>query len=135
METGISRLTELQIQIRIVQEARKKFPHACELLYFTPNGANTNKIRGNINKLAGIVSGIPDLCLPYASRPYHGLYIEVKKGKTGKLSANQKNCMEILTGNGFCAVIARSVDEGLRIINDYLVAPNMLKINREFELG
>ena len=52
------------------------------LLYHVPNGGSRNEIEAANLKRQGVKAGVPDLALPVARKGYHGLYIEMKFGKT-----------------------------------------------------
>lgn len=57
----------------------EKFIPELKLLYHVANeGKRTN---GALLKMAGLKTGVPDLCLPVARMGFHGLYIEMKFGK------------------------------------------------------
>ena len=60
---------------------RGRFPEI-DLLYHIPNGGSRNRLEAANLKRQGVKSGVPDLCLPVARGKYHGLYIEMKYGKT-----------------------------------------------------
>ena len=49
------------------------------LLYAVPNGGYRPPRTAAILKRTGVRPGVPDLCLPVARPPYHGLYIELKR--------------------------------------------------------
>ena len=113
-------LTELQIQIRIIKAAKDAYPHECRLLHHIPNGANTNNIRGKLNQMSGIIAGIPDLFLPYPTSKYHGLYMEVKKDQKARVRKDQRHCLTELAKEGYFTCVARSPEEGIKIIDYYL---------------
>lgn len=70
-------------------EVRAKYP-LLELLFAIPNGGMRDKITASRLKAEGVKSGVPDLFLPVARYPYHGLFIEMKK-TGGTLSKVQKD--------------------------------------------
>jgi|GEM_PF-5137145 len=55
-----------------------------------PNGGRRNKAEAAKLKAMGVRKGIPDLFLPIPRQGYHGLYIETKKIKNGKVSPDQQ---------------------------------------------
>lgn len=71
-------------------EVRASYP-LLELLFAIPNGGMRDKITASRLKAEGVKSGVPDLFLPVARYPYHGLFIEMKKVTDGKLSKVQKD--------------------------------------------
>ena len=47
---------------------------------------------------------MPDICLPVARYPWHGLYIELKRRKGGRLSDEQTKWLARLEEQGYRAV-------------------------------
>ena len=71
-------------------------------------------------KRAGMVPGVPDLSLPVVRLPYHGLYIELKRKKGGRVSEAQKEWLEHLTKQGYCACVCRGKSAAIKVILGYL---------------
>lgn len=90
------------------------------LLFAIPNGGARNAITGAMLKAEGVRPGIPDLFLAIPAFGFHGLFIEMKKKRTGVLSDAQKNVIYSLEGKGYCAVVCYGFDEAKREIEDYL---------------
>jgi hypothetical protein len=71
------------------------------LMFAIPNaGGYTGGYKQNVRRVAamkreGVKSGVPDICLPVARGPYHGLYIELKAGKN-KATPSQLEWLEAL---------------------------------------
>lgn len=63
---------------------------------------------------------MPDICLPAARGKYHGLYIELKRRKGGKVSAQQREWLEALEEAGYRAIVCRGWDEARTEIERYL---------------
>lgn len=76
------------------------------------NGANLKK--------AGLKKGVPDLCLPVARGHYNALYIEMKKNRNCRPSADQIEWQIGLNAEGNRAVVCYSADEAIQTIKDYL---------------
>lgn len=89
------------------------------LLYHIPNGGSRNRLEAANLKMQGVKSGVPDLCLPVASRGNHGLYIEMKYGKN-RPTKNQIEWMEMLKEQGYDARVCYSAEEAAKTIIDYL---------------
>ncbi len=53
-----------------------------EYLHHVPNGGKRDKATAMALKRQGVKAGVPDIVLPAAREGYHGLYIELKAGKT-----------------------------------------------------
>lgn len=67
----------------------------------------------------GAKAGVADLFLMHASNGFHGLYIEIKTPK-GKQSPEQKAFEHSALIEGYEYKIARSLDEFILIIKNYL---------------
>jgi hypothetical protein len=85
-----------------------------------PNGGKRNLLEAFKFKRCGVKSGIPDVCIPIASQPYHGLYIELKRVRGGVISESQKEWQEKLRKNGYCCEIAKGSEEAKSIVRNYL---------------
>ena len=88
--------------------------------YAIPNGGSRNYYEAIAMKKAGLLAGVPDLCLPMASKGKHSLYIEMKRKSGGVVSESQKTVMERLNEFGNHAVVCRGFEEAQKVILDYL---------------
>ncbi|MFI5405448.1 MAG: VRR-NUC domain-containing protein [Nitrososphaerales archaeon] len=88
--------------------------------YAIPNGGKRNLMEAIKFKRMGTMSGVPDLCIPIPSGSYHGLYLELKRVKGGKVSENQKYWLEFLREKGYQAFVANGFEEAKEIILYYL---------------
>jgi hypothetical protein len=74
-------------------------------------------------KRQGLRNGIPDLFLAVARAKggmvYHGLYLEMKTPK-GRPSSDQLEMHALLAKEGYMVVVAKSFDEAVNAIVDYL---------------
>ena len=114
--------TESQEQCVLVEWANLaalKTPEL-NLLYHIPNGGHRNKAVAAKLKAEGVKSGVPDFCLPVARRQYHGLYIELKRTRGGRLKQEQKLWITALTEQGYLALSCRGFDEARQALLDYL---------------
>lgn len=78
----------------------------------------------------GTKAGFPDLFVFVPKGGYHGLFIELKtpKGKTadgktrraGEVSDNQEMMIELLSSQGYKAVVCYGYDEAVQAIKEYL---------------
>jgi hypothetical protein len=75
------------------------------LIFAIPNGGNIDAIRGKNLKDEGLRAGVPDMFLPVAVGGHHGLFIEMKVRKGGKVSPKQKLWLKALQEQGFKAVV------------------------------
>ena len=90
------------------------------LLYHIPNGGWRSKPEAVRFKRAGVKAGVPDLCLPVARKGYHGLYIELKRQKGGRLREDQKQWLDDLFEQGYLAVRCDGADEAIGMLERYL---------------
>lgn len=108
--------TEDQEQIKLVTWMTKqgiKF-------YAIPNGGKRFMAEAVKFKRCGVISGVPDLCVPIPSGSYHGLYIELKRQKGGVLSITQREWLHFLREKGYYAEVAHGCAEAIEIITHYL---------------
>lgn len=89
------------------------------LLFAVPNGGLRDKGTGRRLKLEGVLPGVPDLFLPAARQGFHGLFIEMKSAQ-GRVSEEQKATIEALAINGYRVHVARSANEAITILSDYM---------------
>lgn len=109
---------EHRIQCACIKLFRCLYPNL--LIYAIPNGGQRNAIVAAKLKAEGVVSGVPDLHIPIARGEYHSLYVEMKNGKKGVLSDNQKRVIDFLRSQGNKVVVCRNIDEFEKEVNEYL---------------
>lgn len=90
------------------------------LCYHIPNGGSRDPREAHNLKLQGVKPGVPDICLPVPRGPYHGLYIELKRQKGGRLSEDQKAWLNRLNRVGYRAVVCNGFEAARDEILDYL---------------
>lgn len=111
--------TEAEEQIALFEWATLqsgRFPELA-LLYHVPNGGSRNKIEAARLRAQGVKSGVPDLCLPVARGANHGLYIELKRQRGGRISEER---IDGLLKQGYAAAICKGWQEAASVIIDYL---------------
>lgn len=91
-----------------------------ELLYHVPNEGKRSRATGARLKAEGMRPGVPDICLPVARGGKHGLYIELKKRKGGRLTPAQRQWLEKLKGQGYRAEACHGWEAAARVIKEYL---------------
>ena len=116
--------TEAQEQTTLFQWARimEKFWPELRLLHHIPNGGSRNPIEGRNLKMQGVKAGIPDIFLPCARGQYHGLYIEMKRQKGGRVSLEQKKMLLALQHEGYRVCVCRGWEEAKNAITEYMRA-------------
>lgn len=104
--------------IQWVEWSLTRYP-CLDLLYAIPNGGHRHKAVAGRLRAEGVRSGVPDLCLPVASKGFHGLYVEMK-AVGGRESDNQKWWRTRLTEEGYRSVVCVGVDQAITAITQYL---------------
>ena len=94
------------------------------LLFHIPNGGYRNKVTAARMKAEGVKAGVPDLFLPVARDGKHGLFIELKKRKGGKVRDEQFVWGKALVFEGYQFNICRGSDDAIKIICEYLGVKN-----------
>ena len=114
--------TEAQEQVTLFQWARimEKFWPELRLLHHIPNGGSRNPIEGRNFKMQGVKAGIPDIFLPCARHGYHGLYIEMKRRKGGRVSVDQKRMMMALAAERYKVAVCHGWEEAKEAITEYM---------------
>jgi hypothetical protein len=90
------------------------------LLYHIPNGGRRSKAEAGRFKAEGVKPGVPDLCLPVSRGTYHGLYIELKRLRGGKVGDAQTAWSDALTKQGYYTAVCRGWIEASKVILWYL---------------
>ncbi len=105
-----------------------QFPEL-DLLFAIPNGAGlTHHARANGKRFSpeaaklkaeGLQAGVPDICMPVARGPFHGLYIELKYGKN-TTSPQQNKWIEALRAQGYRVAVLYGWEAAAKMLIDYL---------------
>ena len=113
--------TEAEEQVALFQWAKlqEHWKPELQLLYAVPNGGSRHKLEAANMKRQGVKAGVPDICLPYPSGGYHGLYIELKVGKN-KTSPMQEEWLKRLNDAGYKAVTCYGFLAAKNTIEEYL---------------
>lgn len=94
------------------------------LMYAIPNAARRSMRQGAWMKAEGMKAGVPDICLPWPSGGYHGLYIELKAGN-GKATEAQREWITALDSAGYKAVVCYGWAKARQVIETYIRADEM----------
>ena len=114
--------TEAQEQTTLFQWAGMmagKWPEM-RLLHAIPNGGSRNPIEARHLKEQGVKAGIPDLFLPCARGGWHGLYIEMKRRKGGRVSIEQKKAIIALREQGYRVEVCEGWEKARDVIKEYM---------------
>ena len=119
--------TEAQEQAALMQwlaYAEIRCPEL-RLCHAIPNGGSRNPIEAKHLKEQGVKAGIPDLFLPCARGGWHGLYIEMKRRKGGRVSVEQKKMILALRDQGFRAEVCEGWERAKNLIEVYMSETTM----------
>lgn len=100
--------------------AHQQFGIPEQLLFAIPNGGHRNIIVASKLKSEGVRPGVPDLFLAVSRHGIHGLFIEMKKPKGGRVSQKQFETMELLAEQGYKWAVCHGWIEAKRTIESYL---------------
>ena len=115
--------TEEQEQMAVIEWRDlmvNQFPEL-RLLIHIGNGGWRSKPEAVRFKKMGVHPGVSDLFLPVARGGFHGLWVEMKRQKGGKLSPDQKQWIEDMTDQHYLAVRADGAEEACDVIYRYLM--------------
>lgn len=110
--------TEHEEQVTLFTWFRMRY--AGMLMYAIPNGGARSSITGARLRDEGVLAGVPDVFLPCPSGGKHGLYIEMKRQKGGRVSAPQKAVMQALRMQGYEVAVCHGWQEARGCIEQYL---------------
>ena len=109
-------------QVALIRWAKMRSATLPELgLFFAiPNGGERHLFVAAKLKAEGVQSGVPDLMLPVARGGFHGLFIELKRMKGGRVTKQQTSWLNRLIRQGYSAVVCRGCHDAINQIEDYL---------------
>lgn len=117
--------TEYQIHKAFVQYVRKKYPVFADLLIHIPNEGKRSHKGVSAQKALGFRTGCLDIffakpkIMGYIGADRFGLWLEIKS-ENGKLSASQSAFIFSMTHVGYEARVAYSLEEAIKIFEDYI---------------
>lgn len=117
---GKAASSEHTLQVSCVNAFRILYPQYKRLLMAIPNGGYRTRTTACMMKAEGQQAGVPDMLLALARRGYHGLWIEMKNGKAGRVSDHQKEMIALLREQGYACAVCRTQDEFLRYVKAYI---------------
>ena len=85
-----------------------------------PNGGARNAITGSRMKAEGVTAGVPDILLAVPRQGCHGLWIELKRRKGGRVSEAQEHVMARLRQAGYRVEVCKGWWEAREVIENYL---------------
>lgn len=84
-----------------------------------PNGFLDTKSKRIRAWEEGVLSGVPDIFLPYPSRGHHGLFLEFKSEK-GRVTQAQQEYLNLARSRGYRAEVVFGLRHALEVLGDYL---------------
>lgn len=90
-----------------------------KFLAHVPNGGFRNVSEAANLKAQGVRRGFPDLILPWPSRHFHGLFIEMKAAN-GVVSNEQIEWLDYLSSVGYLTSVQYSWEGARDLIVDYI---------------
>ena len=100
--------------------AAVRWPKEMRMLYHVPNEGKRSRANGARLKAEGLRAGVPDINLDVARGEFHGLRIEMKRRRGGRVSPEQAAWLEALREQGYAAVVAYGWEEAADEIEKYL---------------
>lgn len=104
----------------VAVSAAARWPKEMRMLYHVPNEGKRSKANGARLKSEGLRAGVPDINLDVARGEYHGLRIEMKRRRGGRVSPEQAAWLEALREQGYAAIVAYGWEEAADAIEKYL---------------
>lgn len=83
------------------------------------NGGKRHYIEASLFKLMGVSPGFPDIEVPFPCGKFHGFYVEMKRIKGGRASAEQIDWLNYLREQGYYAEVAHGFEEAKELFNHY----------------
>ncbi|WP_129138807.1 VRR-NUC domain-containing protein [Modicisalibacter coralii] len=93
--------------------------------YAVPNGGTRHSKEAANLKAQGVKSGVSDLVIAVPRGGYHGLYLELKATPPhgASLAQSQREWLARMEAAGYCAALARGIDEARAVITEYMSRP------------
>jgi len=113
-------MSEHKEQVAVIEYLTFLQPKYKFRFYAIPNGGARNAVTGAILKAEGVSKGVPDICIPFKTRFFSGLYIEMKKTKGGQVSKEQREWLDYLKSQDYMAVVCKGSREAITQIDLFL---------------
>jgi len=95
--------------------------HPEALVFAIPNGGFRNKLTAARLKAEGVLAGASDLFVSEPRLGYHGLYVEMKRTRGGRVSPKQAKFGKRALARGYAAIVcAGGARSALATIEAYL---------------
>lgn len=134
-------VSEHMEQVEFFQRARElyeDFPDIPYLLFAIPNGGSRHPATALKMRAEGQKPGVPDIMCAIPVGAYHGMFLELKTVKKGRVSPEQKDMLARMARNGYFSVVARGCEEAFAVLRAYLyedVPQDFTEYHEAAELG
>ncbi len=112
--------TEHAEQVTLVQWFDAAYPQYAGRLFAIPNGGWRAKAQAIKLQLEGVRSGVPDLFLPVPANGKHGLFIEMKRTKGGRLTPEQREWLKYLCDAGYAGHCCAGFESARKAVELYI---------------
>lgn len=115
--------TEAQEQTAVVAYFRTVYPAYDKAIRLSLNGVhlpNNGAAQMARLKRQGLTVGESDLAFLVSRGGWHGIAMEMKAAKGGRLSPLQQDYLNFCTGEGYLAVCCHGADEAIKLIDRYM---------------
>ena len=86
----------------------------------TPNEGKRSFAEGRKLKQMGLSKGFPDISILEPRGEFHGLYIEMKRRKGGRVSIEQKKAIIALRVQGYRVEVCEGWEKAREVIKEYM---------------
>jgi hypothetical protein len=126
-----------QVALFLWSAVAKQWLPELDLMFAIPNGGERAKPVAARLKAEGVKRGVPDIFLPVPMGNAHGLFIELKKPKVGRVSDRQTQWASNLINKGYPVSVCYGWKEARDDLLDYLVKDDYQQrvIDREIWLA
>lgn len=90
------------------------------LFFHIPNEGKRTRANGARLKAEGMRKGTPDICLAVPRGKSHGLYIELKRLRGGRLEKHQADALDALRAQGYAVAVCNGWESAAKVIEEYL---------------
>ena len=111
---------EHKLQVSCLRWFYAQYPST--IIYATPNAGKRNERLGRYMKDEGLLAGVADLTILAQRGGFGALFIEMKT-KTGRQTDTQRRFEEGVTKAGYRYCLCRSLEDFIRIVNEYMDLP------------
>lgn len=90
------------------------------LMMHIPNGGYRKPSEAARFRALGVRAGVPDIFLPVARGGYHGLWIELKRRRGGRVSGEQAGWIDALQKQGYACTVCCGWEAAAAVIQGYV---------------